>query len=79
MEELGLTTLLLDLVESNGTWKAVAVGGLILAWRWWKGVQAHLCSAIPDAIAIAKKVAEDGLDIRLKVHMCDDEEDKEGE
>ena len=31
------------------------------------------------AIAIAKKVSEDGLDVRLKVHMCDDEEDKEGE
>lgn len=79
MEELGLTTLLLDLVESNGTWKAVAIGGLILVWRWWKGVQAHLCQAIPDAIAVARRVAEDGLDVRLKVHMCDDGEDQEGE
>ena len=74
-----VTTLLMGLVEGNGTWKVLVVGGLVLAWRWWKSVQEHLCTAIPDSIAIAKKVADDGLDIRLKVHMCDDEEDKEGE
>ena len=79
MDEAGITTLLLELVESSGTWKALAIGGLVLAWRWWKSVQEHLCSAIPDSIAIARKVAEDGVDIRLKVHMCDDGEDKEEE
>ena len=74
MEELGLTTLLLDLVESNGTWKAVAIGGLILVWRWWKSVSQHLCKAIPDALAIARNLSENGLDVRLKVHMCEDED-----
>jgi hypothetical protein len=74
-----ITTLLMGLLESSGPWKALAAGSLILSWRWWKSVQEHLCSAIPDSIAIAKKVADDGIDIRLRVHMCEDKEDKEGE
>jgi len=79
MDEVGFTTLLLELVESSGTWKALAIGGLVLAWRWWKSVQDHLCGAIPDALAIARKVAEDGVDVRLRVHMCEDEDAKEDE
>jgi hypothetical protein len=77
MEEASVTTLLLELAESNGTWKAVAVGGLVLVWRWWQTVQKHLCEAIPDALAIARNVSENGLDVRLKVHMCDDLDDKD--
>tara|TARA_R100000951_G_scaffold4054_1_gene5055 strand:+ start:1634 stop:1879 length:246 start_codon:yes stop_codon:yes gene_type:complete len=75
VDETGVTTLLLELAESNGTWKAVAVGGLVLVWRWWQTVQKHLCEAIPDALAIARNITEDGLDIRLKVHMCEDKEE----
>jgi len=78
MEEVGFTTLLLDLAESSGTWKALVVGGLVLAWRWWKSVSEHLCQAIPDALTIARNVTENGLDVRLKVHMCEDE-DKDSE
>lgn len=77
MEEASVTTLLLELAESSGTWKAVAVGGLVLVWRWWQTVQKHLCEAIPDALAIARNVSENGLDVRLKVHMCDDLDDKD--
>jgi len=73
VEEAGFTTLLLELAESNGTWKAVAVGILVLAWRWWRSVSKHLCQAIPDALTIARNVTEDGLNIHLKVHMCDDD------
>ena len=76
MEEASVTTLLLELAESSGTWKAVAVGGLVLVWRWWQTVQKHLCEAIPDALAIARNVSENGLDVRLKVHMCDELDDK---
>jgi hypothetical protein len=77
MEEASVTTLLLELAESSGTWKAVAVGGLVLVWRWWQTVQKHLCEAIPDALAIARNVSENGLDVRLKVHMCDELDDKD--
>ena len=77
MEEASVTTLLLELAESSGTWKAVVVGGLVLVWRWWQTVQKHLCEAIPDALAIARNVSENGLDVRLKVHMCDDLDDKD--
>ncbi len=76
VDETGVTTLLLELAESSGTWKAVAVGGLVLVWRWWQTVQKHLCEAIPDALAIARNITEDGLDIRLKVHMCEDKEEE---
>ena len=77
MEEASVTTLLLELAESSGTWKAVVVGGLVLMWRWWQTVQKHLCEAIPDALAIARNVSENGLDVRLKVHMCDELDDKD--
>jgi len=77
MEEASVTTLLLELAESSGTWKAVVVGGLVLVWRWWQTVQKHLCEAIPDALAIARNVSENGLDVRLKVHMCDELDDKD--
>ena len=77
MEEASVTTLLLELAESSGTWKAVVVGGLVLVWRWWQTVQKHLCEAIPDALAIARNVSEHGLDVRLKVHMCDELDDKD--
>jgi hypothetical protein len=76
MEETSVVTLLLELADSSGTWKALVVGSLILAWRWWKSVSQHLCQAIPDALAIARNVTEDGLDIRLKVHMCEDKEEE---
>lgn len=75
VDETGVTTLLLELAESNGTWKALAVGGLVLVWKWWQTVQKHLCEAIPDALAIARNITEDGLDVRLKVHIIDDDED----
>ena len=75
VDETGVTTLLLELAESNGTWKALAVGGLVLVWKWWQTVQKHLCEAIPDALAIARNLSEDGLDVRLKVHIIDDDED----
>jgi len=77
MDEVSFTTLLLELSESSGTWKALAIGGLVLAWRLWKSMQKHLCQAIPDALAIGRKVADDGIDVRLRVHMCDEEEDGE--
>ncbi len=76
VDETGVTTLLLELAESSGTWKAVVVGGLVLVWRWWQTVQKHLCEAIPDALAIARNITEDGLDIRLKVQMCEDKEEE---
>ncbi len=77
MEEAGFTTLLLELAESSGTWKALVVGGLVLAWRWWKSVSQHLCQAVPDALGIARNLTENGLDIRLKVHMCDEDEQED--
>ena len=75
MDETSVTTLLIELAESSGTWKALALGSLLLVWRWWKDIQKHLCQAVPDALAIARNISEDGLDVRLKVHMCDDKEE----
>ncbi len=79
MDDAGFTTLLLELAESSGTWKALAIGGLVLVWRWWRSIQTHLCQAIPDALAIGRKVAEDGLDVRLRVHMCDENEQEDSQ
>ena len=39
MEEASVTTLLLELAESSGTWKAVVVGGLVLVCdRDWETI-----------------------------------------
>lgn len=75
MEEMSFVALVVELAESSGTWKALAIGGLVFAWKWWGGVQKHLCRAIPDALEIARNFSENGVDVRLRVQMCDDEED----
>jgi len=74
MEEMSFVALVLELAESSGTWKALAVGGLVFAWKWWGGVQKHLCRAIPDALEIARNLSEKGLEVRLKVHMCEEDD-----
>ena len=73
MEGADLMALAGSVAEGSGTWKALAVGAGILAWRWWKDVSAHLCQAVPDALAIGRSISDGGIDIRLKVHLIDEE------
>ena len=74
MEEMSFVALVVELAESSGTWKALAMGSLVFAWKWWSGVQKHLCRAIPEALDIARNLSENGLDVRLNLQMCEDDE-----
>ena len=75
MEEMSFVALVVELAESSGTWKALAIGGLVFVWKWWGGVQKHLCRAIPDALEIVRSLAVNGLDIRLKLNLVDEDGD----
>ena len=64
--------------------EAVAFGSMLLergpSGIFWKSVSKHLCEAIPQALSIVDKFANNGIEVRLKLYQqstddCDEKKE----
>jgi len=75
-EAVAFGSMLLERGPSGIFWLTV----LGTVWAWWKSVSKHLCEAIPQALSIMDKFANNGIEVRLKLYqqsMDDCDEKKE--
>lgn len=79
MDETAVANLITSLLAGTGPSGMLVVAVLYAVSRWWRDVSAHLCNAVPQALAIAEKIADDGIQVNLNLNLIESSQDEKQE